>query len=249
MAKAVSKKEEATKSTGLVDWKAELGKYAKEAVATSVLGEGNKITVDHGILMYKGKVIEGGKFNAVILASSVVRAYYDKPWDPKAIVPPACFGIGNPPAGPHENAQAPQHETCKGCPLDAFGTASIGKGKACKEKRRLALIAEGDLEDLGAAEIATIEVSVTNTKFFEKYVADLQEAHDIPPFAAVTQIKVTPGGPNQFTFDFRLVSLIEDPAKLQVLVALYEKSKVEAERPFAKVAEPEPQTPAKARKF
>jgi len=52
-----------------------------------------------------------------------------------------------------------------------MGLADVGEGKACRNVRRLAVIAEGDLEDIENAEIAYLKLPVTSTKNFSAYLA------------------------------------------------------------------------------
>jgi hypothetical protein len=59
-------------------------------------------------------------------------------WPPDAPMgsePPTCWSLGGDNAVPSPKAIEAQHATCEGCPWDEFGTASKGKGKACKTKR------------------------------------------------------------------------------------------------------------------
>lgn len=96
---------------------------------------------------------KGGKFRfdeqelkkplkVVVVGSSMVNAYYDSEYDPDSPVPPACYAIGE--VGKEsemapKNVPKPQNATCTGCPQNAFGTAAKGRGKACRNQRRIAM--------------------------------------------------------------------------------------------------------------
>lgn len=254
MAKAATKPSTKTPTTppamGVVNWRENLAKLAKVAASVEHTG-GNKIETTDGILAYRGTPFPGNKVPLVVLTSAEFRAYFDTPWDPdsKSFHAPPCFSLCAPggKAVPHENSARPQHGQCVGCKWDAFGTASNRKGKACREKRRLIVIPEGGLVDVAKAEFAYLEVPVTSVPNFKKYVKDLEALHHVPTFAAVTEVSSIVGGRNKYTLNFRLVSLIEDPAQLEALVGALERAETEAMRPYDKPTEPE--DPAPNRKY
>lgn len=82
-----------------------------------------------------------------------------------------------------------QHATCDGCPKNAWGTGATGKGKACKNQRKLLLIAPDFTEK---TEPMTLIVSPTGVKHWDKFVRDLASDHGAMPVQMVTEISFDP---------------------------------------------------------
>lgn len=95
-----------------------------------------------------GKAIRG-EFNAIIVAmlSKPSREYYASAYDPDAKpTRPDCWShLGD---KPDENSGDRQAANCTTCPKNIDGSGTNGKGKACRFKRKIALLLEGD--DSGA---------------------------------------------------------------------------------------------------
>ena len=91
-----------------------------------------------------GKAIRG-EFNAIIVAMlpKVSREYYADKYDPegKATLPTCWANLGD---RPDSKSKAPQSKSCTDCPQNIDGSGENGKGKACRFKRRVALLLEGD---------------------------------------------------------------------------------------------------------
>jgi len=85
-------------------------------------------------------------FIVVNVAREVNRMYYADSYDAKAekAVPPTCWsGDGR---VPHPTAQAPQSATCRDCPQSVQGSGGGKSYKACRTKRRIAVVLAGDIE-------------------------------------------------------------------------------------------------------
>jgi hypothetical protein len=107
---------------------------------------------------------------------------------------PDCFAVGreNPDSGklkPHENVSSPHHDNCAECPKNQWGSSPAGKGKACKNQRRLVVIGP-DAED--ATEIMSLYVSPGGLKHFDAYVSRLANEHKVLPVQVVTRITFDP---------------------------------------------------------
>jgi hypothetical protein len=103
---------------------------------------------------------------------------------------PNCFAIGrdNPDSGllvPHETSADKQGDNCKECPKNQWGSAPSGKGKACKNQRRLILLPPDANE---SSEPMTLYVSPGALKNFDSYVSRLAAEHGILPVQAITLI-------------------------------------------------------------
>jgi len=104
---------------------------------------------------------------------------------------PNCFAIGRdkPESGllkPHESVTNPQFTDCAGCPKNEWGSAPTGKGKACKNQRRLIIVPPKFTED---TEAMTIYVSPKGLKNFDTYASRLKNEHGILPVQAITKVE------------------------------------------------------------
>lgn len=164
--------------------KAELASLADRVAPAS----GDKINV-------KGKVFtlpDGSKvdtLDVVIVDFMAVNNFYEGAYDPKNIVPPTCFAIGQIPTNlvPSSNAPVKQSDACASCPMNQFG--SDGDGKACKNQRRLALLPPDADED---TPLWILDVSPTGLKSFDGYVRSAASKFGVTPVGLITQITFDP---------------------------------------------------------
>jgi hypothetical protein len=260
MAKATAAPAKAAgkKSTAIVKWDEEMAKYASQsaAIADSIGTGGKFISFKGGKITFDGGEVPGAKMNCVILDHVLENAFYTGKYDSKNPASPVCFafGVDQKEMAPHEDSSDPQHETCKGCEQNEWGTADTGKGKACKNIVRLALVAESDLEDLENAELAYARVPVTSTKSWAGYVKQLESTLHLPPFAVVTELSVVEDDGDQFHIVFKLSEKI-DPEHGEALIAKHEAAHEAIDFPY-QAAEEKPEAaakkaagPAKKRKF
>lgn len=132
------------------------------------------------MISVKGKVFtlpngasSDGPMDCVILDWVTANTYFEGIYNPKDIKPPACFAIANKPseAAPSDKAPKPQAETCADCPKNAWGSdPQGGKGKACKNTRKLLIVPVKADEK---TQPWVIGVSPTGLKHFDKYINSL----------------------------------------------------------------------------
>lgn len=91
-----------------------------------------------------GKAIRG-EFNAIIVAmlAKPGREFYASDYDPdaKATLPDCWSNLGDKPEAKAGNRQA---ANCASCPKNIDGSGKNGKGKACRFKRKIAVMLESD---------------------------------------------------------------------------------------------------------
>jgi hypothetical protein len=91
-----------------------------------------------------GKAIRG-EFNAIIVAmlAKPGREFYGSDYDPdaKATLPDCYSNLGDKPEASSKNRQA---ANCTTCSNNIDGSGKNGKGKACRFKRKIAILLEGD---------------------------------------------------------------------------------------------------------
>lgn len=124
------------------------------------------ITGGYGIIRYRGKVwaihyrdIEQqlmrpdgdgpmGSIDIVILKANpaLSKTWYENGWDENSNSPPDCASANG--VTPDQGVPKRQSVTCANCPRNAWGTApNGGKGKACGDHRRLAVVPTNDLDN------------------------------------------------------------------------------------------------------
>jgi hypothetical protein len=217
------------KSKALVKWDARLAEAAKKVSKGEELPQGKFISLKGGRLSFGGADIPDNEMRAIIIGAVHEHQYYDPDVDYDADNPssPICFAFGEEEGEmkPHEASPKAQHESCEGCPNNEWGSSDRGKGKACKEVRRLALIAESDLDDLDNADIVYMKVPVTSVRNFSRYVSkDLGDVLHRPYWAVLTTIKVIPDKKSQFKVQFELHEKVETDKLLEKLEKKYEEA-------------------------
>jgi hypothetical protein len=135
---------------------------------------------------------------------------------------------------PNASSPAPQHATCEGCPKNEWGSSlSGGKGKACRETRRLLLIPADALtsaEAVKTAEVAALRPPVTSLKNYATYVQTVAPTLRRPLLAVISEVAVVPDPKTQFKVTFSMVKAIDDQ---DVVAALISRSKEEIEKAIA----------------
>jgi hypothetical protein len=240
---------ESTAVGAVNDWESRLAKFAVAAVAQEAAPAGSFISVRAGVVQYAGQAVAGNKLDVIAIDSIYENTYYTADYDPDSPASPVCFAFAHEEGDlkPHPDSVEPQHSSCKGCPQNEFGTAERGRGKACKNSRRLALLPASPLaaDALGTAEVAFMKLPVTSVKNWGQYVNTLATMEKRPPFAVVTTIGSVPDTKTQFKITFDKKALINDGEILDVLVKRqegqmktptppYQASTSKAEKPAAK---------------
>lgn len=220
-----TKKAEQSKSTSLVKWDDELKALAQKTAIKEQVSDGfRSISFRGGQMSIGDDVVKGNELECVVIASVHANLYYDSDYNPSKVVVPICYAFGDPDAddptegmAPHENCSEPQSEQCQGCPMNEFGSADRGRGKACKNVRRMAVIDTDSLksaDDLAKAEPYQMQIPVTSVKRWAKYANTIAKDMERPPFAVVTKVKISPDPHSQYRVDFEFERLIEFDGEL-----------------------------------
>jgi len=206
----------ATKSgTGMATWQDRMAKLATAAVEQEAsVSSGQFVNTRTGQLTWNGSPVVGNKLKVIIADAIMENAYYEGEFDPDNPQPPVCFAFGRKEKElkPHADSVEPQHETCAGCPQNEFGTADRGKGKACKNIRRLGLIAADPLtqEAIEKGEVAYLKTPVTSVRGWAAYVRTLEALDHLPPQGVVTEISSVVDAKTQFKITFNKVGNVPD---------------------------------------
>lgn len=193
---------------------AQLADQTKQVEANQISSP--KISFKSGVMSYQGNAIKGNTMPVVVVDSCLVNAFYEDKFDPDNPQPPACFAFGtglkDEVMKPHVDSLSPQSETCATCRHNQWRSADggTGKGKACKNSRRLALMHADDVhkgvDSIKGAAIALAELSPTSAPNFGKYAQGIANAKQLPPLAVVSQMSCAPHQKNQFEVTWSYIS-------------------------------------------
>lgn len=237
----MSKKKETGKA--LVKWDEELANYAKQTTKGLKVSEGKFISFSGGRMSFGGADIPDDEIRCVVVGWAYHNAYYDPDvrYDPKNPQSPICYATDSDEdnMSPHSEAPDKQHDSCAECPLNEFGSAKSGSGKACKNTFRLALIAESDLENVDDAEVVYASIPPKSLKNWANYLKKDLERVERPHWAVVTLMKRVPDSESQFRVTFKMEDLIEDSELFSPLKSLWEKTMEGIDFPYQK-REPQP---------
>lgn len=134
--------------------------------------------------------LEGDSLQVVVIDFVAMNQYYDTGYQRDNPNPPACFSISDNPAQmiPSENSPAKQADNCTTCPMNQFG--SNGKGKACGNRKLLAVAPISQLSDPSnqSPDVWLLSLPPTSIRVFDRYVSDLASKFSTPPIGVVTEI-------------------------------------------------------------
>lgn len=235
-----------SKEVATTDWKEALAKQVAVAAAQTPETTGiQHISLAHGRMTINEVALPGDEVQGIILASTIERTWFDRPYNPDDAGPPECFALGSKASElmPHENVKVAPSNTCKACPMAEFGTARQGKGPACKTKLRLCIMPmpnEPTANMIGAddAEMAILKVSPTSVVNFNGlggagkppgYFVALAKGVDpitkkpdpLVPWAVISKVMIRPHNKKMHEITVDLVKPLEGDA---LSAAAYGKS-------------------------
>ena len=225
--KAVKKKvaPKKSKSKALVNVQQELQKYAQETLDKEKDQIGSIISVKNGKFMLGDDELPQ-PLNVIIVDSRFENAFYTTAYDPDNPQPPGCYAVGTDQDElvPAEDVPERQSDSCFDCPQNEWGSADVGRGKACRNLRRLALSPADDLDSITTeTEAASLKIAPTGLSGFSGLFKKIAKALKLPPFGVVTALETEQNG-NYFIVKPKLVGPIEDNALLQTILILRESS-------------------------
>ena len=126
----------------------------------------------------------------VDMLKEVSREYYASDYDPegKATLPDCWSADGR---APDPKASNRQGASCASCPMNIDGSGSKGRGKACRFKRRIAVLVEGDttgdIYQMSLAAKSLFGKGIGNEHPFESY-CNFLKANGEAPDTVVTKV-------------------------------------------------------------
>lgn len=245
-----------------VKWDEELAKYATKAAALERPAVG-RLAFRGGILTYQNQAIPGNKLNVVIVASAHENALFqnvldNRQFDPSKPEAPVCYAlsVSGEEMVPHPQSKTKMAAKCSECKYNAWGSApNGGKGKACKDTRRLVMIPQSavtgqtaNAESVKKAEAATASIPVTSVKNWANYTSQLATEFRRPAWAMVTELSVHPHAKNQLEVKFTPAGMVEQ-AFLSDLMQRATNSEAIVLTPYSQESNAPPAQPQAGRKY
>lgn len=260
--KPVKTAAKASESRALVNWDTELAKEAEAAASreASTGGGGNFFSFRGATLSYQDSPVPNNEMAVVIVDSIFENVYYEGRYDPENPAPPTCFAFAREESElqPHKVVVAADqavNSECESCPMNEWASADTGRGKACRNTRRLAVINAGslgdrgrfepaDMDHLASTEIAYMRLPVTSVKGYATFVKQVAGTLRRPPYGIFAKIRVVPDAKSQFKVVFEAIDQVPNDL-MDVVVRRRKEAQISIEQPYSlEVSEPEPKRPA-----
>jgi hypothetical protein len=259
-------------TTAIANFDEELAKMAgASATLTDSGGGGRFFSTRAGVLQFDDAALPGNQMCVIVAAWCLENVYYAEAFDSDNRTPPTCFAFCKNPdekdeMAPHEIVDKEdvfdrQADACGECPQNEWGSAAKGRGKACSNRRRLALIPAGtyksvgrgggfdldlidDAEHFRTADEAYLKIPVMSGKGFDAYVRDVADQLRRPLFAVYTRVYLTPDPKSQFKVNFELIEPVENEL-IPVLMERFRKLHEDIDFPYTPFKEEEEDAPAR----
>lgn len=227
---ATRKKKTGSKEVAL-PWKQQLAKFSKNGKAPKEKpAQGDSISLKGGKFSL-GDHNLGRELDCVILAWNFENSYFDSPYVEGEAQSPACFALSydEDELAPHADSPVPQCDNCAECEHNEWGSANVGEGKACGNRRRLILAVEG--KD-GKVEIKTLRLPSTSLRNWKGFVSEL-ETHGLETMQCAVNIHFDEDSTASFPpLCFEFVSEITKEATLQAMAGMLEEAHRLLEQPY-----------------
>lgn len=152
----------------------------------------------------------GDTIKVVVGVAAYENTWYDRPYDPENVSPPACFAIALDDTGIEHHPDSPLPMVkgpCSACELAQWGSGVNGKGKACKNARRLSLLAYDDTANLDEAQMAMLKCPPTSLKAWASYAKSIALRYKRPTSTVITEVSFNDN--NDYPqLEFNLVELL-----------------------------------------
>jgi hypothetical protein len=189
--------------TAVIPWEEQLAAMAQAEAKTEKVGN-NFFSFKGGKIAFMGEDL-GNSMDVVVMGSIYDRAFYPGIYGEAKT--PVCYSYSRDGIGmtPHADVKDQQAESCDACPQNQFGSAKVGKGKACREYRRIALISAANLqaEEVSDAIVGIAKIPPTSSKNYSEYVRKVAEKHNRPLWAVITTMTVLPDPNKQVVVTFK----------------------------------------------
>lgn len=244
----------APKTTSIVKWDEELAKMAEASKKMEEsVASGQLFSFKGGVMTFNDAPMPDNQVPVIILDSVLENVYYEGKYDSDNPSPPTCFAFGrdDKTIKPHISvievgqSMAGASGLCAGCEMNEWASADTGRGKACRNTRRLAVVPAGHFtkegkftwfddpdECLEKASIGFMKLPVTSVKGYAAFVKQIASALKRPPLGVVTKVKVVPDPKNQFKVVFEPVISVPDKL-MHVIMQRAQEAQGTIEQPYS----------------
>jgi len=215
-------------SKELANWDEQLAREAEAAakLEANAGGGGQFFGLRSGVLTWQDAPMPNNEMAVIIVDYVLENVYYEGAYNPDVPQPPTCFAFGRDEKElePHvivrDAGQAQSNDGCRTCEHNEFGSAERGKGKACRNTRRLALLPAGsfdrqgrfepisDVEHYETSQIGYMKLPVTSIKGFAGFVKQVSGSLLRPPHGIITKVRVVPDAKTQFKVLFEAIDKV-----------------------------------------
>lgn len=143
--------------------------------AQGLRSSGSYIGFKNAQLKVDGISIPANELNVRVLAALSERAWFSKDFDADAVQVPDCYALDD--SVPHLESSNPQADNCGDCPHNKWGSATRGKGKACRESARVIVIPAN--VPLASAQMYTAKVPVTSLSTVTSFTSRCGQAQKL----------------------------------------------------------------------
>lgn len=179
---------EAPKTTAVMSIQEQIAQQLarQNEAAQSLRSSGSYIGFKNAQLKVDGIAIPANQLDVRVLAALSERAWYSKDFDADAVQVPDCYALDD--DVPHDQAKNPQADSCAECAHNKWGSATRGKGKACRESARVIVIPAN--VPLASAQMYTAKVPVTSLSTVTSFTSRCGQANKLMG-EFVTKLSVT----------------------------------------------------------
>lgn len=229
-------------NNALVNYDEQWAKQAQYYAEQETQRGGTFLSTRAGVLSFGEEEMPGNQACVIVLDAVKENTLYEDRFNPNEAAAPLCyaFGRGEDEMAPHQSMQAdpdyfiPQAASCDVCPHNEWGSSDKGRGKACQNRRRLALIPAGyyqgrrgsrDLElhlfndpaHFQAADIAFLKLPVTSVDNWSKYTKAVSAQLNRPVHGVITRLFVEPHPKYQYQVHFETIEKVPNEIAAAVM--------------------------------
>jgi hypothetical protein len=186
--------------------------------------KGGFLSFKGGNMSYDDNMIPGNTMDVIVLDFVLENGIFRDKYNPSKPAAPMCYAIGRDEdeLKPHEESEEPQHTDCASCPKNEWASdPEGGRGKACKNTRRIAIIPADCLkhgvESIKKAGMVMCKLPVTSLKNFSTFVNQAVKVMDTPPFGVVVRLSTKPHPTSLFQVHWTILDKIENQEHLEAL--------------------------------
>lgn len=209
--------------TAIMTWKEKMAAVSAQAAATEA-PKGGFLSFKGGNMSYDDNLIPGNSMDVIVLDFVLENNIFRDKYNPSKPASPMCYAIGRDESEmtPHEESEEPQSAKCEGCPNNEWGSdPEGGRGKACKNTRRIAIIPadclKGGPDAIKKAGMVMCKLPVTSLKNFSTFVNQAVKVMETPPFGVVVRIATKPHPTSLFQVHWTILDKIENQEHLEAL--------------------------------